>query len=310
MFKRLTILLALLLTALLPATADTAEKAHCGALSDADCQILTDNYARMEALGAFHFEQQADISVALNGEDRISVAIAGSGDLAMDASAADEGDDIAEQAEAVISSLAGQMQFVITETIDGIDKDTNISLMMREGVLLIDASAMGELMGDDLGGMEWFGIDLNGSMELLLEQAGVDYDMDESADELPADAMTVTRLADETIDGVDVAVFATAIDLWAAMDEADLAEAQAMLGMGGELRIDDVLARMYIGVDDGYTRRVELSAAVAMTDDTGSLDMTLSASVDLSAFDEPIAVMMPDDVPAFPLAMLLAMSNQ
>ena len=46
-----------------------------------------------------------------------------------------------------------------------------------------------------MGDMEWFGIDLNGSMELLLEQAGVDYDIDESADELPAETMTVTRLA-------------------------------------------------------------------------------------------------------------------
>ena len=146
MFKRLTILLALLL-ALLPAMADSAEKAHCGALSDADCQLLSDNFARMEALGAFHFEQQADISVTLNGEDNMSVAIAGSGDIAMDASAVDDSDDMAEQAEAVISSLTGQMQFAITETIDGVESTTNISLMMREGVLLIDASAMGELMG-------------------------------------------------------------------------------------------------------------------------------------------------------------------
>ena len=70
-----------------------------------------------------------------------------------------------------------------------------------------------------------------------------------------------------------MAVFETAIDLWAAMDESDMADAQAMLGMGGELSIDDIVARMYIGLDDGYTRRVEVSAALAMTDESGSVDM-------------------------------------
>ena len=222
-------LFALLLLALPTggALADTAEGVYCGDLDAADCQILQDNSARMHEIDSLHMDAQLSLAIAVDGDDDIQWTLAGSGDLAMDASAAKGSDDMAEHAEAAIASLAGRMQFVFTQDIAGDTSSADIELLMKEGIFLINAGAMELVFGEPMDEMEWFGLDLNGAMGALLEQAGLGEAMESDGDSGYAGA-TITRLDDASIGELTVAVFESSMDGEALMSADDEAASAAM----------------------------------------------------------------------------------
>ncbi len=315
MFKRMSILLAMLLIGVLGVAADSV---NCGDLSEADCQILIDNSARMHELSAFHFEADFDIEMqGVASQDMLMLGVTGSGDLAMDATAAEGIDDMAEQAEAIIASLAGQMRFVMNLEGDGEAESIEVDLLMRDGIVLVGGDLLDESMGMAMDDMEWFGLDLNGAMAVLFEQAGISSDLFSDAPEHAELMPMITRLDDAVVDGVPVAVFESVISLDALMagGAGAMDEAMAPLGMAGTVSSGEMTERHYIGLDDANTYRQELSGAFQVNDFTledssGDVAVTMSMRVDLSAFDELVVVELPEDVPAFPLAMMLAMGSQ
>lgn len=314
MFKRMSILLAMLLIGVL---AVAAEDVNCGDLSEADCQILIDNSARMHELSAFHFEAEMGLEVqGAASQDILKLGMTGSGDLAMDAAAAEGMDDMAEQAEAIIASLAGRMSLVLSMEEDGTAESIEVDMLMRDSIILFSGSMMDELMGAPMDDMDWFGLDLTGAINAVLEQTGISdeafQDRPEQAEYMP----TITRLDDSVLNGVPVAVFESLADLDALMagGAESIDEFMVPLGMAGTISSGEMTHRHYVGLDDGYTYRQEMSGAfrvngLTIEDTTGDLDATISLVVDLSAFNEPVVVELPEDVPAFPLAMMLAMGN-
>lgn len=315
MFKRMSTLLAMLLIGVLGVAADSV---NCGDLSEADCQILIDNSARMHEVSAFHFEMETGLELQVDDRpDILNLSMTGNGDLAMDAAAAEGIDDMAEQAEALIASLVGQMRFVMNLEEDGEIESIEVDMLMRDGIVLIGGGLMNEMMGMAMDDMEWFGLDLNGAMAVLFEQAGISSDLFSDAPEHAELMPMITRLDDAVVDGAPVAVFESVISLDALMagGAGAMDEAMAPLGMAGTVSSGEMTERHYIGLDDANTYRQELSGAFQVNDFTledssGDVAVTMSMRVDLSAFDEPVAVELPEDVPAFPLAMMLAMGNQ
>ena len=315
MFKRMSILLAMLLIGVLGVAADSV---NCGGLSEADCQILIDNSARMHELSAFHFEAEAGLEMQVDGRpDSLNLGMTGSGDLAMDAAAAEGLDDMAEQAEAIIASSVGQMRFVMNVEGAGEAESFDMDMLMRDGIVLIGGGMVEEMMGMATDDMEWFGLDLNGAMAILFEQAGISSDLFPDAPEHAELMPMITRLDDAVVDGVPVAVFESVVglELLMAGGAGAMNEAMAPLGMAGTISSGEMTERRYIGLDDANTYRQELSGAFqvngfTMEDSSGDVAVTMSMRVDLSAFDEPVAVELPEDVPAFPLAMMLAMGSQ
>ena len=315
MFKRMSILLAMLLIGVLGVAADSV---NCGDLSEADCQILIDNSARMHEVSAFHFEMETGLELQVDDRpDILNLSMTGNGDLAMDATAAEGIDDMAEQAEAIIASLVGQMRFVMNVEGDGEAESIEVDLLMRDGIVLIGGGLLDEMMSMPMDDMEWFGLDLNGAMATLFEQAGISGDLFQDAPEQAELMPMITRLDDAVVDGVPVAVFESVISLDVLMTggAGAMDTAMAPLGMTGTISSGEMTERHYIGLDDANTYRQELSGAFrvngfTLEDSSGDVAVTMSMLVDLSAFDEPVVVELPEDVPAFPLAMMLAMGSQ
>ena len=316
MVKQMSIILALLLIGVLTVA---AEDVNCGDLSEADCQVLSDNHARMHELSAFHFEAEMGMEVqGVASQDILKLELSGSGDLAMDAAAADGIDDMAEQAEAIIGSLAGQMSFVLSLVEEGKTETIELDMLMRDSIFLFSGSIMDELMGAPMDDMDWFGLDLTGAIDAVLEQTGISEEALQDSPE-PAETMgTITRLDDSVVNGVPVAVFESLADLDALMagGAESIDEFMAPLGMAGTMiSSGEMTSRHYVGLDDGYTYRQEMSGdfrvkGLTIEGASGDLDATMSLSIDLSAFNVPVEVELPEDVPAFPLAMMLAMGNR
>ena len=315
MFKRMSILLAMLLIGALMVT---AEEVNCGDLSEADCQILIDNHALMHELSAFHFEAQLDLELGSDAsQEYVSLDMSGSGDLTMDSTAAEGIDDMVEQAEAILASLAARMSFAMNIEESGDTEAIDLDILMRDGVVLLSGGFMDDLMGGAMDDMEWFGLDLTGAVGAVLEQAGInEEDLQDTSDQ--TDAMpSITRLDDSVLNGEPVAVFESFVELGALMaDSAEtMDEALGMFGMEGMIGSGELTNRHYIGLEDSYSYREELTGAfrvegLSMEGETGDLDVTMTMSIDLSAFNEPVVVELPEDVPAFPLAMMLAMGSQ
>ncbi|MCY3575349.1 MAG: hypothetical protein OXG92_01240 [Chloroflexi bacterium] len=321
MIKRMLYLLAILLVgALTVVAAGHSQEVNCGDLSEADCQILIDNHASMHDLSAFHFEAAMDMEMwGTASPERLKLGMTGSGDLAMDSSAAEGIDDMAEQAEAVIDSLAGQMRFVIHIEDDGKTESIEVDMLMRDSVFLFAGSMVEELMGMTMEDMDWFGLDLTGAVAAMLAQAGISEDdarHDDTSDYAEPEPV-ITRLDDAEVNGAPVAVFESTIDMETMMsgDAETIEELMAPFGLAGTLGSGSMTNTHYIGLDDGYSYRQELSGSfsvggLAMGEASGDMSATMSMTIDLSAFNEPVEVELPEDVPAFPLAMMLAMGSQ
>lgn len=316
MVKRMSTLLAMLLIGVL---AVAAEDVNCGDLSEADCQILIDNSARMHDLSAFHFEAEMSLEVqGVASQDILKLGMTGSGDLAMDAAAAEGIDDMAEQAEAIIGSLAGQMRFVLSMIEDGKAESIEVDMLMRDSIFLFSGSMMDELMGAPMEDMDWFGLDLTGAIDAVLEQTDISEEAFQDSPEQAEYMGTITRLDDSVVNDVPVAVFESLADLDALMagGAESIDEFMAPLGMAGAMiSSGEITHRHYVGLDDGYTYRQEMSGAFRVNGlniegASGDLAATMSLVIDLSAFNEPVEVELPEDVPAFPLAMMLAMGNR
>ena len=327
------VLLALTLLSLAITHADSTDRAIlCGALPDADCQILLDNEGVMNRLNSFAFDMSMNFSAS--GDDAMEMAMQGGGALSLDDDALQAINDasmdmsdseISALIELLLTSLEGEVRFELKGSSAEEDIDLEFSLLMNDGVVLIGADALEELTGESMGGVEALGIDLNDAVGELLAETGAMPATHSSEQELAAAGVTtVTRLPDAEVNGVAVAVFETDMDLNAVLalvsaedligaseDMDDPEMAQAMIDA---IDVREFVVRQYIGLDDSYTYRMEMALGMTMSSEATDLEtdatIMMDMTIDLSDFGEPVAVEIPEDAFIFPLAMMIAMGSQ
>lgn len=312
----LTLLLTLLLA--LPASADESG-VFCGDLPASDCQLLQDAAANMDALSSFAFDMHMTLAFD-DGAESMEAALGATGSLALSPeslAAAKSAAEMAEASETVAldEEMAGALDGLIAGLSGMIDLDIALddeafamSLLMQDGVLVLDMAALGALMGEDGGdmdGMESLGLDANGIFSYMVSQPDMadlmsHGDMDGASLE---DASVIRRLPDSEIGGASVAVFESEIGSSALI--AGIGAEVAKSAAGGESQDLDsmtLVMREYISLDDRHTHRVEAEMDLA-----GELAFSMRLRLDMSGFNQPVAVALPEDVMAFPLAMMLQM---
>ena len=174
-------------------------------------------------------------------------------------------------------------------------------------------------------GMEWLGVDVTGAIGDLLTESGMMPDMDANdLEEVEASATSVTRLPDSEINGVAVAVFETSVDvnsilslisiedMIAASDSNE--DPEKTMEMVQAIDVRDLSSRQYIGLDDRYTYRLEVSVDLTAPAESGDQDggektIVMDLDVGLSGFNDPVEVEIPEDAMVFPLAMMLQMNR-
>lgn len=300
---RMFALLALLvmLAGIVPfAAAQDVPDLNCLDLSEADCAIVNaamENTAKMQS-----FTQTFSFSQSLSGSNALLGATGG-----MDSATTAEG-----SGPIVIdfTQMTGDepykgvsMAFEVTGT-DGTDSGT-VSFVIADGIFYIQGEdgawkgvPINELMQQS-GGMTVMGMDMSmmspenmasiaeNPMAALGEMEMGDFNL-QSVLEIPG-FLKQERLADETVDGQNMAVFAYTADISALFqsEEVTTALSQAVAGMmsngaasgqGGammqqmgamlpvilESTVGEVTLTRWIGVDDQFTHRFELDVSATI----------------------------------------------
>lgn len=355
MFTR-WIYIALMIAVFMPLAAvgvhaDNENDVICGDLPESDCQILKDNFTAMESVEAFSFSISMTMDMpegdGIDDKTAMNMSLDAQGSLAVDpANLAKivELEDQIEQSPSVllsqdtatvvdsfIAGLTGDITLDLYMVTEGETTDVAMHLLMRDGIFVLDAGALEDLMGQPMEGVDWLGLDANGIMTLLAsdpsmtEALGLMDDMTTDSSDLKAigeAATSVTRLADSEINGVAVAVFESSVDLGVltdvvmelydsqgSMDPAEIAQARETLAE------TELTMWQYIGLSDHYTYRTAVSMEMGDSDVENDgqsqvvMDMSLSMTLDQSNFNEPVIVEIPEDAFVMPLAMLMQMGN-
>lgn len=332
-YLTLIVMIALALPAAV-ASADATDDIYCGDLSQNDCQILLDNAAVMDSLNSFavHMNMTLDI----DGAEPTRLSVQGNGqfelddeslhtinEMATNASEAEWGD----LAEFFLTSAKAAIWVEITESSGEEDDTTEFNLLLQDGILVLSADALSALSGEDMTGMEGFGIDLNGAIGELLTESGMMPEADSKAMEeaytLAESAMSIARLPDGNVNGVAVAVFKSDYDLGAYFSmvgteqimaaSGDLDDSRTQSEIMESMEVGEFSVTHSIGLDDRYTYGLDILADLSMSHTENGQQMTSTINMEmdaqLSGFDEPVEVSISEDIFAFPLAMLQQMSD-
>lgn len=320
------------------AQAQSTDDVFCGDLSQADCQILLTNAAAMDEVFSLGFNARMDFQVTGDGLDE-PFLMRGSADgrLAFDPAAAaaikaaESGaalDGMASLLESLFGSMAGEISLSFISESAEEDLEMELNIVMKEGVIVLDASSLEALTDESMGDMAWFGFDITGVFDDLLEEAGMeDMSFLAAMEEAGTAATTITRLPDEVVAGIPVAVFQSSVDLNAILSSMTIEDLQAearpdqmqdvemAFALTQNIDVKNFSNRQYIGMDDRYTHRMDLAMDIVMRGaalglDEGGLNMTIRFEIYLSDFNEPFDVVIPEDAFILPLAMLTQMSDQ
>ena len=329
MYMRWIKLIIVALVLLLPlalASGQTLDKRAllCGDLGDADCQILLQNDAVMDGVNAFAVDAATTLDVQAPEPDAMSLAMTMSGGmafsqetmdaiLAMEDSLMNMGMQVSSEVTiAMLDTLIAGMSARLSADIqiasqDGVE-DMSLNLLIKDGVVILNAAAVAEATGESMGGLEWFGIDATGLFTLLAEESDMhsamtsDEGMSGVSEMMMAQA--VTRLADSQVNGVPVAVFEIDQNLDQFMGLLDTGATAAVADSASTLT---ATMRQYIGLDDYYTHRAEIH--IASVDEALMASMAMSMTMNFSDFNLPVAVEIPEDAFVFPLEFLLQMGG-
>ena len=329
MLKRITLLIALvvLLVAVAGVQADSTEDAIlCGGLADADCAIKKSNSAVMDELQAFAMalSMRMDIEAA-DPADNTSIILEGAGSVALDpalmeaASALESAEGMAPVAmmallNELFGGLAAEMSLALTAVEAGETSEMPLHLLMKDGVVALNMAAFDDESDEAVAG--WLGIELAD----ILDSAGTGedmtgFEMDGMDHSALARAMAIVRLPDSELNGLPVAVFQTTLELGALLDSIGAMElAGAMSADADDMEaLGDAWAQVveYISLADSYTRRVEVALAT-MDDAAGEappMSLSMNMRLDLSEFNQPVDVALPEDVFVMPLAMMQQMNQ-
>lgn len=334
MLRKCVILIALiaLVFPVAIAGADSMDDVFCGDLAQGDCQILLDNAEIMDNLNSF----AVNVSMTLEADaaDPMRLFAQGNGQFGLDdeslqtinekaANIAEA--DWGELAEIFLTSAKANVWIEMTDASGEEEDKTEISLLLKDGVLVLSAEALSALTDEDMTGMEGFGIDLNDAIGELLTESGAMPEMDsaemEEMDDVADSAMSITRLPDGEVREVAVAVFKTDIDLNAFFSlvsaeqlvgaSNDMDDSEALRELMDSIEVGEFSVTQYIGLEDNYTYGTDILVDMSMsfTENGQRQDSSINfemAAV-LSNFGEPVDVPIPEDAFVFPLAMLLQM---
>lgn len=343
MRKRITIFIALtmLLMQVIAVQADSMEgDVFCGDLSNADCKILLDNAAAMDEIHSLSFSALFEFGVVGAGLDEgFLMSGSGSGRLSFDPAAAVALEDseahadpeaLALLTEAFFSSLAGEFTFNFSGETTEEDMAMQFSMILQEGVIVVDGALLEALTGESMGDVRWLGLDTAGVFEDIFEEAGLGEESVASLaamEDAEGEFTTIMRLPDELVGGISVAVIQSSLDLnaiMAGMTEEDLrAEARpdqmqdvemAFALMQG-IDVAEFTNRQYIGIDDHFTHRMDVALEMAMDGEAlgmegADLHITMYFDIHLSDFNESVNVAIPEDAFVLPLAMFMQMGNE
>ena len=338
-------MLVMLLLPLVGVSAQSADREdvdfdYCAILAAPDCQILADSDAAMAEVSSVTF----DVSMSLHArsdkeEESADIQMTGSGKAAVDLSTLAAMNDMSdsqavmmdtEQTVAMLADLLGSAEAAISLQLTiasaGETFDLPLNLVVKNEVLAFDlasfAQASAESSGEEATGMEgfsgWLGVSLTDLVESMMEDVDdasmTESEMMEMDESLLAESITITRLPDEEVNGAATAVFD--IEIAAAgwlgildmatdaatgmVTETDQAEMDALEGAAMQVR-------QYVGLDDLYVHRLVVSMDVS---DEGPSSMSMTLSIDLSDFNVPVEVELPEDTFVLPLAMLEQMGGQ
>lgn len=331
--RMLMVLLVVLLLSLSGVLADSSDRAIlCGDLPETDCQILLNNADVMDSLNSFAFLM--NINLNASGDDAMQLTLNGGGALSLAdealhaANAMSEtmsGADMSALAELLLTSLEADVWVELQGEAAEEDFDMGFNLLLKDGVVLVGAEALEAVTGEPMTGIDAIGIDLNDAIGEMLEETGAMPAMD--ADEMEAAemaAISVARLADSELNGVAVAVFESDFDLNTILSlisaeqlvgaSDDMEDSQAAAQMMEAIDVSEFSVRQYIGLGDSYTYRIVMALDMTMASESGDLDadaqIVMDMSIDLSNFNEPVEVEIPEDAFVFPLAMMLTMGSQ
>ncbi len=319
MLKRFTILIALvlMLTAVLSAQAETMEDGvFCGDLQATDCQILRDNAAVMDQVFSAAIDISMDLATSAEAAaNNMSLRGAGNGALAVDPALVDEmqseeAGDMAAALEPLLTAITGEFTLSLSGASADEPFEMSLDLLLKDGKIVFNAAAMSELTGDSMEGLEWFGVDISGALDEVLQEAGIGAapaEHDSMMDDGPASGMMVTRLDDSVLAGVPVAVFETSLAA-SALESMLAAETDdPAMSISGAIS-----SRNYIGLSDHFSYRLELTGELTLPDGEHGAGTTLvmDVGVEMSAFNQPVSVEIPEDALVFPLAMMLQMNSQ
>ena len=340
MLRKLAMLIALVVLMVMVAgvQADSIEdRVDCGELAEADCQILRDNVEVMDGVSSLHFDMQLDLGVNLGGfMDLLLLNGAGGGKLAVDPAAADAanaaGGESGEDNWIVVlaTAITGEISLHLTGEMPEEEIDTQFVVLMENGLFVLNEGAMATLGGQTIPGLEWIGYDARDAADELMAEVGDGGSTEDDGasspemEEANANAMSLTRLPDAEVMGIPVAVMETDVDfnsvislmtLEDVLSEAEPDEAQyadLMLAVMQNTDLRDVSWRQYIGLDDHYTHRIDITLDITVAGEILEMEgmdfnITMSVVIDLSAYNEPVVVDLPEDVMLIPLDMLLGM---
>lgn len=334
MLRKRAILIALIVLVLpaFGALADTTDEAMlCGDLSAADCDIRLSNQAAMDALHSLAFSLSANVNMHTgDSSESLLMSMSGAGRLsfdqelmsqveaqveAMEAQAALDATAMAGLIETALGGLTGEISLMIALDAEGELEETPLNLLLKDGVIALDFGALsGESAGSEMS-MGWLGISFAGLAEALESEGALaeslgasPADMSESA---LAQSITVVRLADSEVNGIATAVFQTTLGtdaLMAIVDMTGLAMDEAAAGAPSA----SVQIYEYIDLAGFLTHRVEL----AMTDlpnpeanALGADGVSMDMRIDLSGFNEPVEISLPEDMMIMPLSMMMQMGQ-
>lgn len=345
MLKRalLLVTVGLMLMLFAAVQADSMDDVICGALSEADCQILLTNAEVMDDVYSMSFNMALAMSVDGDGlDDSFSMTGRGSGNLAVDpatadaleaAAAATADSDVASLLERLLAAVTGDVSINMSGASGQEAFEMELHLLLKDGVIVFGAGAMEGLTGQPMEGLEWFGVDTSGAIGDILSEAGMGSALDAASTSPPAmkdaetEATAVTRLPDEVIGGITVAVFESSVDINSILEMLILEDIQAAAGTGEGADADMAIAmvqnidarkmssRTYIGLDDHYTYKTDMEMELTMRGESvdmaeGDVNLTMSFSINFSAFNLPVSVEIPEEAFVLPLAMLMQMGSQ
>ena len=341
------LVIILLVVALMPLAGVSAQTVDenavfCGDLAEADCQLLKDNYTTMDAVSAFSFDLSMSLDVAESmggGAGETSLVLDAQGSMSLDPAAMTAIKDASDQVEgmgeqilteelatlldAFVAGLTGRITLDLSAGSAEEVTELSLHVLMKEGVFALNAQALEALSGEPVQGMDWLGLDAEGVFSLLMDDPSLSGSLNslvsppaDGADksEIRAAANNVTRLADSEINGVAVAVFESSpdleiltdllLDMAGPADSMDDADVEALMSAM------TLIMRQHIGLSDFYSYSTELYVTVESHEVSSSANLfDMAVVINMSDFNEPVAVEIPDDAMILPISMLLQMGS-
>ncbi len=321
---------------------------YCAIVAESDCLILEASEEAMWHVNSFAVTfavaGETNYAKTAGGSEQETLDIHGSAQMAFDAEAAADWSAInldTPQAERVdifdriLTSIVGSLSMTIMETSSEGTSETSINALMDSGVYVVDAATLESLTGEPMDGVEWLGVDITGAMETIMEIPDIAANIDITPMPSGADmegiesVVTITRLPDGVVNGVDVAVFDYQFDVPAFFELPSVSEMMMQLSDEDALTfallttmMSDVFDNMqmsirtFVGLEDSYTHRAIVDFAIAVDGesmgyaDSGVASSQFTIDLVISEHNQPVEVEMPEDAFILPLSMLLQMGSQ